>query len=64
MTPKLETETSNNDIVCRICGDVREPHQFCCYECYRRLLSNFRRSFAVLKLQSFWWLREHPSPNQ
>ena len=46
------------ELRCRICGAPKSPQHFVCAACYRRLPQNFRRGFAVLKLQSLWWLRQ------
>jgi hypothetical protein len=47
------------DIICRICGQPKEPWLFCCPECWRRLPHEYRAAFSVAKLHALAWLRKH-----
>ena len=53
--------SERDETVCRICGQPKPIHNFVCRGCFNRLPPNFRKSFVTLKLQSLWWLREHPT---
>ena len=59
----MKTESSNNDaagpLVCRICGNAKAPHNFCCSLCWKSLPQELRTPFVVQKLRCLAWLREH-----
>lgn len=57
-------DAAQSDLICRICGAPKPPHHFVCRACFSQLPQNFRKSFATLKLQSLWWLREHTTQPQ
>ena len=49
------------ELFCPICRREKIAFQWVCHSCFKKLPQNFRKSFSTLKLQTIWWLREHPA---
>jgi hypothetical protein len=47
--------------VCKHCGGVKQGHQFVCHACWQLLPQHLRRSFVILKVRCFNWLRDFHS---
>jgi hypothetical protein len=51
----------NDELTCRHCGGPNETYYFVCPTCWQLLPQHLRRSFVVLKVRCFSWLRDfHP----
>jgi hypothetical protein len=45
--------------VCRICSAPKEPHLFCCRDCWKSLPREMRVPFITAKARALAWLRNN-----